>query len=273
MAKTPPLIGAALSILDLGRFSGWLREAPRDLEIQDFCFGSILSGDWGPFAEAARKALDGFSGRLGIHGPFIGFAIDSADPEVRAVAARRLDQALDVCAALGAVQMVIHSPYSAWDYHNLDNKPRDRARKIERVHACLGAAVKRAEDQGVMLVIENIEDIDPRDRLRLAESFGSEAVKVSLDTGHAHFVHTVLGAPPVDRFVQAAGDRLGHVHLQDVDGCADRHWAVGEGTIPWAAVFRALESVKSQPHLVLELNDSGGIPASMEWLGARGLAR
>jgi len=223
--------------------------------------------------DLAKKQLDGWQGRLGMHGPFAGFELDTTDPDMREIVIKRLDQTLDVAAALGAVQIVLHSPYSAWDYHNIDLKPRARARKIEATHACLGAAVKRAEDQGVTLVLENIQDIDPLDRLRLAESFDSPALRLSVDTGHASFSHHVMGAPPVDRFITMAGEMLAHVHLQDADGCADRHWAIGEGSILWPAVFRALSEIRSNPHLVLEINDNAGIPASMRHLGDLGLAR
>jgi hypothetical protein len=65
------------------------------------------------------------------------------------------------------------------------------------------------------------------DRLDLARSFDSAAVKLSIDTGHAHNAHCDQGAVPVDYFVVAAGEWLAHVHLQDTDGFADRHWAPG----------------------------------------------
>ena len=46
------------------------------------------------------------------------------------------------------------------------------------------------------LVVANIEDKDPMDRVTLARSFGSPAVKVSVDTGHANYAHGSTGAPP-----------------------------------------------------------------------------
>jgi sugar phosphate isomerase/epimerase len=273
MAHPLPAIGAALSILDLAKFMPWLLEEQRDLELQDFCFGSVLNGDWKVFSDLAKGLLDGYCGRLGIHGPFSGFEIDSRDPDVREIVLKRMDQGLDVCAELGAVQMVIHSPYKTWDHNNLDLKPHARAAKIEAVHRCLSPAVKRAENQGVTLVIENIQDIDPLDRLRLAQSFDSPAIKLSVDTGHAHYAHGVTGAVPVDQFIRMAGDMLAHVHLQDADGFADRHWAIGDGTIRWKSVFDAIVALPIQPHLVLELNDSSGIPASAEHLNQLQLAR
>lgn len=260
-------IGAALSLLDLPKYRDWLFEADRDLELQDFCFATVLNGDWSAFADIAKQQLDGFRGRLGIHGPFSGFEIDTKDPDVRAMVQKRMDQALDVCAAIGAVQVVIHSPYRAWDHANVPLKRRGWEDRFEAAHKCLGAAVKRAEDMGVTFVIENIQDVDPMARVRLADSFGSPAVRVSVDTGHALWSHHATGAPPVDEFIRTAGDRLGHVHFQDADGWADRHWALGDGIIRWQPILRAIEEGGGDPHLILELNDVKGIRPSAELLG------
>ena len=265
------LIGAALGVADLHIYGDWLKEGQRDLELQSFHSAEVLSGDWQPLVDGVIQLLDGYTGRLGLHGPFWGFGIASQDADVRAIAAKRMDQALDVCEALGATQMVIHSPYTTWDYNNLDQYETGRADLIGRAHETLRAAVRRAKEQGLQLVIENIEDIDPADRLRLAQSFDSDAVKLSIDTGHAQYAHVTNGAPPVDYYVTSAADMLHHVHLQDAEGYADRHWVIGEGTIGWYAVFRALSQLQSAPRLILELRDKSGIPASMAYLEAAGL--
>lgn len=266
-----PVVGAALTLASLDTFRGWILERQRDLELQDFVNAEVLNGDWRPLADRVRAMLDGYTGRLGIHGPFWGFKIDSQDPDIRAVVRRRMEQALDVCGAIGATQIVIHSPYSTWDYNNLDNYPDARGKVIERVHATLREVVRRAEDMGVELVIENIEDKDPATRLELARSFSSPAVKLSIDTGHAHYAHGSTGAPPVDYYVTSAGDQLAHVHLQDADGYADRHWAPGEGTIRWDAVFRALGTLTVKPRLILELRNHRDVAKGAAYLTQLGL--
>ena len=270
---TLPVVGAALRNAEIETYRDWLFEKDRDIELQSFHTAEVLESDWSALAEEARRLLDGHKGRRGIHGPFWGFTIGTMDPGFQQLVARRMDQGLDVCGAVGATQMVIHSPYTTWDYNNLDNLPGARARVMENVAASIGAAVKRAEDMGVTLVMENIEDIDPMDRRRLVEHFNSPALKLSIDTGHAHYAHHTNGAPPVDYYVTSAAELLNHVHLQDAEGYADRHWAVGEGTIRWDAVFRALGSIDANPHLVLELRDKSGIPSSMRYLEERGLAQ
>jgi sugar phosphate isomerase/epimerase len=195
----------------------------------------------------ARSLLDGFTGQLGIHGPFWGFRLDPHDPEIRAVVQRRLAQGLEAAAAVGATQMVVHSPFSTWDHNAHHANAAERTRQFERLHATLRPVVARAADHGIVLVIENIEDKDPMVRVDLARSFGSEWVRVSLDTGHAHYAHVSTGAPPVDAYVHAAGDLLAHVHVQDNDGYADRHWHPGEGSIHWRSVFAALARLPHWP--------------------------
>lgn len=273
MTSPLPVLGAAMMLDEVEIHRDWLFSHDRDLELQDFSGSRVLSGDWTPLAERARRLLDGHGGRLGIHGPFWGFTIDSPDPEIRAVVSRRLRQGLDVCAAIGATHMVVHSPYTTWSYNNLDDNPGEREAIIDYCHQTMGEAVKQAEAIGCTLVLENIEDIDPAIRNTLADSFASPAVAVSIDTGHAHYAHGSNGGPPVDYYVKAAGNRLKHVHLQDADGYADRHWGIGEGTVRWHSVFAALATLDSNPRLILELRDKSKVPASAAYLAGLGLAQ
>jgi sugar phosphate isomerase/epimerase len=274
----PIPIGAALMVADLHTYRDWLIAGQRDLEIQDFLLPGVLTGDWQDRVAQARALLDGFTGRLGIHGPFYDMTLDMSDADIAPIAARRFDTSVAAAAALGATQVVIHSPFTTWDWFNFPNNPRngpapsDFEAKIARTAALLAPAITRAEAEGVTLVIENIEDIDPGHRRLLAQALDTPAVRLSLDTGHAHYAHHATGAPPVDYFVTDAGALLAHVHLQDADGFADRHWPPGRGSVNWHAVFRALAALPHRPHLVLELRDPADIPAAMAWLEREGLA-
>ena len=268
-----PILGAAmpLSVVETNR--DWLLEKPRDLELQDFFDATVLNGDWRPLVDRAKALLDGHTGRLGIHGPFWGFSIGSQDPDIQAVVRKRLLQGLEVCEALGATQMVAHSPFTTWGHNNYDNQPGSREKLIGYCHDTMREVVARAEEIGVTIVIENIEDVDPADRVKLADSFQSESVAVSIDTGHAHYAHGSTGAPPVDYYVTIAGNRLEHVHLQDADGYADRHWSLGEGTIRWHSVFAALAKLTSNPRLIIEIKDKTKIQRSAAYLEELGLAQ
>jgi sugar phosphate isomerase/epimerase len=168
--------------------------------------------------------------------------------------------------------MVLHSPYRAWFQNNRLASSGYAEAKQARIHAVLGPVVRRAEDAGITIVIENIEDVDPATRRALVDSFASPAIALSIDTGHAQLARRMSGAPPVDYFVRDAGAQLAHMHLQDVDGHADRHWAPGEGEVEWAAVFRALVDGAARPHLVLELHNKSHIPQGFAYLQGLGLA-
>lgn len=271
MAELPLTVGAALPVEWLEHYRDWIFDKDRDVELQSFHTFKILDGDWRSVADEAKRVLDGHKGRLGIHGPFWGLLIDSHDAAIREVVTRRMMQGLDICDYVGATQMVIHSPYTPWAHNNIPMHDGPNM-TLENTHLTLAPVVARAESQGVTLVIENIADKDARDRNDLIDSFGSAAVKASVDTGHAHLGFGSQGAQPVDYFIKIAGRRLAHVHLQDADGYADRHWNIGEGSIHWAAVFRAIAALDETPHLVLELHDKTGVPASMAYLEGLGLA-
>ncbi|MCB1490753.1 MAG: sugar phosphate isomerase/epimerase [Rhodobiaceae bacterium] len=269
---TPMKIGACLPVARIADFRDWLFDDGRDIELQDFMRADVLLGDWLERAAEARAALAGHEGRIGIHGPYEGLDIDNKDPELRPLITTRFLRALEAAEAVGAVQMVLHSPYDAWFRNNRLASPDYAEKKLARIHEVLDPVVARAEATGIALVIENIEDPDPAVRRMMVESFGSRAIRLSIDTGHAQLARRAAGAPPVDYFVRDAGPLLAHVHLQDVDGHADRHWAPGDGEIEWPSVFRALADCNGDPHLVLELRDKADIPKGFGWLKQAGLA-
>lgn len=272
----PIKIGAALDIEGLEAHHDWLWESARDLELQDFVSADVFRTGWREVVDRARAALDGFQGRLGIHGPFQGLDIANPDPDVAEVVSRRHAEAVAAAAALGARQVVIHSPFDNWHQFNRHTPSKGVSlmeRTTEDARRLLSPALASAREHGVTLVVENIKDVTPDIRRELVERIGSPALALSIDTGHAHIAARASGAPPVDVFVRDAGRFLRHVHLQDGDGYADRHWAPGEGSIDWPEVFRALSEIEGEPpHLVLELRRHDEVPRAFEHLRGLGLA-
>ena len=265
-------IGACLKTSDIVEHRSWLFDAQRDIELQDFMTLAALGSERADRISAAKTALAGHGGRVGIHGPYEGLDIDNKDAELRPLITARFLSALEAAEAIGARQMVLHSPYRAWYQNNILASSGYAEAKLMRVHDVLAPVVRRAEETGITIVIENIEDVDPASRRALIESFAGPAIALSIDTGHAQLARRMSGAPPVDYFVRDAGQHLAHVHLQDVDGHADRHWAPGEGEIEWHAVFRAIADCASEPHLVLELQNKRDIPRGFAYLEKLGLA-
>jgi Sugar phosphate isomerases/epimerases len=232
---------------------------------------AALSNEFEARVAAAKSALDGHEGRIGIHGPFEGLDIDNKDAELRPLITARFLKALEAADQIGARQMVMHSPFDLWYQNNVFSFPGYVEAKLARIHETLRPVVEKAADLGITLVIENIEDVRPETRRAMVDSFSSDALALSIDTGHAHLARHMSGAPPVSDFVCDAGAQLAHVHVQDVDGHADRHWAPGDGTIEWFAVFQAIAGCGAEPHLVLELRNKADIPKGFEYLKGLGL--
>ena len=268
---TPLKIGACLAPFEIQDHRDWLFEANRDIELQGFSTHKDLTVELEERIASAKKALRGFEGRLGIHGPYEGLDMDNKDREIRPIVTARYLKALQAAERVGAQQMVLHSPFNRWYAWNRLNKPNYWETKLHRIHEVMMPVVKAAEAAGITLVIENILDVDPASRRAMIDSFESDAIAISIDTGHAHLARRMSSAPPVDYFIRDAGDQLQHVHLQDLDGHADRHWAPGEGEIHWSEVFRALSECTSDPHLVLELSRKADIPKGYTYLKSLGL--
>jgi len=264
-------IGACLKASEIADHRDWLFYSDRDIEIQDFMSHAALTTEFEDRIAAVKSALDGHSGRIGIHGPYEGLDIDNKDGELQPLITARLIRALEAADRIGARQMVLHSPYTLWYQNNVFSWMGYAETKLARIHDILDPVVKAAEEAGQTLVIENIQDVRPETRRAMVDSFASDAIALSIDTGHAQLARRMSGAPPVEDFVRDAGDQLAHVHLQDVDGHADRHWAPGEGEIEWTAVFRALADCHSTPHLVLELRNKADIPKGYHALRDLGL--
>ncbi len=274
MSSNNPLsVGAALLSFDLPKYKDWIMPTNRDLEIQDPCMPAILDADWRPLASQLKSQLDGYTGRMGVHGPFYGIKINAFDTKIQQVVRDRMLQALEFVAAVGATHMVIHSPFDYFGNQFLNLTKGKRLKlEIEAAHSTLNEVVANAADLGCTIVIENIHDKNPATLLALVRSFESDFVKMSLDVGHAMLMHQV-GGPSPDQWVAAAGDLLGHVHLQDTDGLQDRHWAPGKGSLNFYALFEELNNLNHVPRLILEMDKSDWILDGYQHLEALGLAK
>jgi sugar phosphate isomerase/epimerase len=286
--KQLPVVGAAMAVQELPEHIDWLLAEQRDLEIQDSCLTPIYDGewshleiadgyasrlmraDWREIVRRAKDVLDGYEGRLSIHGPFVGMPLLTIDRKIRDVVRERLKQALAFAHELGATQMVLHSPWEFFGGPFLPHSSaRDRDTVIGLVVDLLEHVLPVAEQANCALVIEDIQDRNPDPLLALVRAFESEYVRMSLDTGHAYIMHC-QGGPPPDYWVRRAEAMLVHLHLQDGDGQVDRHWAPGRGSINWYALFEALEESDEMPRLILEVRH---IREGAAWLAREGYTR
>ena len=104
-----PVLGCAMELHNLEHMAPWVLEKNRDLEIQDGYHAFVLEKTADKVADRVKALLgSSYTGRLGLHGPFYGFDLDSIDPAIRKVVRMRLEQALRMAHRMGATQMVLH---------------------------------------------------------------------------------------------------------------------------------------------------------------------
>lgn len=263
----PLTIGAALNISHMPGLRDWLFERNRPIEIQDFVTAPVIAGDTSALVAEWNALLAGHDGPRGIHGPFFGLDLANPDAEIRTIIQNRLQKGVEIAAALSADMMVIHSPFTFWHVLNYTNYGHLRQSLMSASAECLAPVLDMAAREGVTLVLENIDDTSPADRKDLIELVDHPRLRLSVDTGHADLAHANYGAPPVVDMLVQAGDHLAHVHLQDVDGHADRHWHPGEGRINWRPVMNVLMSMNTPPRPILEVRANlHRLPETALWL-------
>lgn len=253
---TKPTIGAAIVLRHFDILRDWLFEQDRPVEIQDFVSPEVIAADTSELVAVWKTQLNGHKGPRGIHGPFFGLDLSNPDTEIRRIIQTRLIKGVEIAASLDADLMVVHSPFNYWHALNYTNYTHLRPALMEACADCLVPVLSAAQTHGVTLVLENIDDTNPSDRADLADMINHPRLRLSVDTGHAELAHCNYGAPPVVDTLVQAGARLAHVHLQDVDGHADRHWHPGNGRICWRPVMQQIHHSIGAPRVVLEVRDN-----------------
>ncbi|GGR07184.1 sugar phosphate isomerase/epimerase family protein [Deinococcus ruber] len=264
--RSDPLrrMGLAVTLPELEQCADWLKEGARDVELQDICeLPELLDGDWRTQARKSLRLLDGHTGRVGVHAPFWNLSVVAIDPAIRKVVQSRYLLGLDYAEEVGGTHLVIHSPFFYFG-HSMVVHQDTLPQELAIAHDTLAPVLERAATLNCTLVIENILDVNPLPLRTLVASFGSPHVRMSIDVGHAH-IQVGRGAPPAAHWLHAAGELLGHVHLQDNDGASDAHLAPGGGTVHWESVLRELRAFSTDPRLIVEVVP-GEVRRAMAWV-------
>jgi len=199
--------------------------------------------------------------------PNIDINVAGAAPQMRAYSLDLLAETVQLAGDLGASGVVI-GPGKANPLF-----PADASELSGHFFAALDRLCPVAEAAGTALWVENmpfafLPDIDAlMDTLGI---YGNAALRVVYDVANAHFIAEDFAAGLV-----RCRDRLALVHLSDTGQRTYRHDPVGEGTVPFAAVPRALAAVGYTARPMLEIisrNPDRDIVASAEKLASMGFA-
>jgi sugar phosphate isomerase/epimerase len=175
---------------------------------------------------AAESDID-----LAVHLPF---ALDIASPfeHVREGALRELLVAIETAANCGAEKGVVHASTSAWSpawgHADLREYLLDSVRELDEF----------ADEHDFEICVENIPgEFFPAERFpRLFDETGAS---MTFDTGHARM--NGMDSGEMADFLDANGERVSHLHLNDTRRPADEHLPFGAGTLDFETILEPLQ--------------------------------
>lgn len=239
-----------LPLVDLlGRFRALASMSPLNFEIG--LDAPALDTLTGRQMDEAAGMLEGR--RITAHLPFMDLAPASVDPQVAAVAFRRLLNAADLALKLKAKQAVLHLGFDP----RLHREPDEFARRLAK---SLGPVVSRLAAGGCRFVLENCFEPNPKVLLLARQALAEHGqVGFCLDVGHA----LAFSQTSLPDWWQALAPHLWELHLHDNDGTDDLHWPCGWGAVEWDFLGRALKEKEPRPILTLEPHKEPHLWASL----------
>jgi len=214
----------------------------------------ILADDW---KDTAKKYKD-IADSCGVvfnqsHAPF-GGGWEKYTKET----APMFPRIFDFVAALGVKQIIVH-PVQKIPYLGHEEEMFELNMEFYR------ALAPYAKNSGVKIAIENMwqnrpvtnyicDDVcaDPRELNRYYDTLDDpEAFTVCLDLGHV----ALCGREPQDAIRTIGHDRLGSLHVHDVDYVHDLHTLPGSARINWDAVCHALADIDYKGDFTLEADN------------------
>jgi len=181
---------------------------------------------------------------LRVHAPLSDINVASFSERVRDASNADVLETIRISAELGVKCVTVHpglvSPSSSLDLGLVRRLVKEAAGRLS----------KASEEHGVPVALENMPRMrwlvfqDPAELLGCIEGTG---LGICFDAGHAHT------AGNTDEWLELAG-RFINVHLHDNRGERDEHLVLGEGTVPFAKILKALHGVYGGTY-VIESND------------------
>lgn len=202
--------------------------------------------DDGPHHIRSTETLDSFSLRYVLHAPSRGVNIASLLEPIRRASVEVIGDCFDIAGEIGA-GVVIHPGYFAWE--------QEREQALRQMKTSIRELEEHAVETGVTFYIENMGNWNYFFLRIPSEVEIIEGTGLALDVGHAHLNHCLPG------FLEK---RIAHVHIHDNDGREDSHLAVGEGTIDFVPVMRAVRRDGAVP--VIEVSTLEGTDKSIRAL-------
>ncbi len=197
------------------------------------------------FLESAEPLMS-YTKKFSIHAPSRGTNISSLLEPIRKASVEVIAQCFRIAAEVNA-GVVVHPGYFAW--------AEERKKAEQQLRVSLSDLSYLGQEYSVRYFIENMGNWDyfflkTPDEISLIGD-----TPFALDVGHAHQNHCLR------EFLDVPA---GHYHLHDNNSKEDSHLAIGEGTIDFIPVMKAVQKNRIIP--VIEVATMEGVLKSMRSL-------
>jgi len=172
------------------------------------------------------------------------YPLNSLDPSVRDRAFRIVEKGLEVTNRLGATGLLLVPAVV------MEETPYEETYQL--VLQAIRKLSRKAEEEGVYLCIENVENnflLSPLEMRRFVDDVGSDMVGVYLDVGN---VLARYQSYP-QHWIRILGGRIKKVHLKDYCERTKSITYLLQGDVNWPEVIRSLKSIGYKDYLTAEL--------------------
>jgi len=212
--------------------------------------------------ENARRIAEAAGMEICVHAPFFELNIAAYSQGIRAESVRYIQQAVDVCAALGGRDLVVHAGKYTYAFKPGETREHNAGMQVQWNHNIdsLKRITEYAAANEIVVCLENtlFGSIDQtfEDLLEMRAAVG-ENLQFTLDIGHAR----LSAEGGVAEGLRLLGDQIRHIHFTDNNGERDDHLPIGDGNSDYSGFF---DAIRNFSHIVtLEVVDISADPAAI----------
>jgi sugar phosphate isomerase/epimerase len=181
-----------------------------------------------------------------VHAPFLDINLAATDKAIIEVTKKRLVKTIELAKILNASGIVIHPGFDPYRFRAMEDTWFSSAKKN------LEPILKYAENEKIVLAIENIFDEHYEYLKKLINFFDSPFLGHCFDTGHFN----IFAKTSLEDWLLNMNEHIFSLHLHDNLGYIDQHLPVGEGSFPFLFFFKTLNGNLKWQTLEMHNEDS-----------------
>ena len=238
-----------------------MNEKQLNIEINHTCISEALNPESREklLASIRRDIEETGAGRIIVHGPFTEIIPAAIDARARDFAKVRLEEAYQVCQAIGAEAMVVHTGWIPFMY-------------FKEWQAEKGAAFwqefMKDKPETFRIYVENVLDDEPYMIADMMKHVTDPRIGICLDLGHA--MAAGRNMIPIASWIRVLGPHIRHFHIHNNHGDRDAHGSLSleDGIMDFNEIFASVrEHCREDVTFTIESRDCA---AAVKWLEDNG---